>query len=249
MTIQSTLNEKNKRLTKILTKNSERKKQGVFIRWRNKENLRALQFCLSLLSFSSVKKFSKLNFLLRAKTNFVSKEVYEKIAYEVLEGVIGIYKEKNKSWKPFLPKKIPPILYSEGIEKPGNLGANFTKLRSFGIDALIITDTKVDFYNPNVIRSSVWDTFRNEYFSVTNEEVLEFLTRTKFKHLPHWWVLRLKISAKKILLKNLQSFSAQNIQGLSDFLERKRESVLVPMCGTIDSLNLSNAVAITYTKY
>ncbi len=55
--------------------------------------------------------------------------------------------------------------------------------------------------------------------------------------------------AKNIQEKNLKNKSAvlfgTEHSGLSDFWKDKGENVLIPMSGTIDSLNLSNAAAIT----
>jgi TrmH family RNA methyltransferase len=52
-------------------------------------------------------------------------------------------------------KENASIIIIESVEKPGNLGAILRSCEAFGIDALIVTDPKVDFYNPNVLRSSV----------------------------------------------------------------------------------------------
>ena len=55
-------------------------------------------------------------------------------------------------------------------------------------------------------------------------------------------------NAKVIQSKNLKERSAlifgTEHSGLSEFWENKGENILIPMSGTIDSLNLSNAVAI-----
>jgi TrmH family RNA methyltransferase len=55
--------------------------------------------------------------------------------------------------------------------------------------------------------------------------------------------------AKNIQTKNLKEKSAilfgTEHSGLSGFWKDKGENVLIPMSGSIDSLNLSNAAAIT----
>ena len=131
------------------------------------------------------------------------------------------------------------------MEKPGNLGAILRSCEAFGIDALIITDAKVDFYNPNVIRSSVGCVFGMKIYQSTNEETFKFLEKNKFN-------LYTKIMDenseaifdRKINEKSAVLFGTEH-SGLSDFWVEKGENTLIPMIGTIDSLNLSNAVAIT----
>ena len=66
------------------------------------------------------------------------------------------------------------------MEKPGNLGAILRSCEAFGIDALIVTDAKVDFYNPNVIRSSVGCLFGMNVFQTSNEELYHFLKENGF---------------------------------------------------------------------
>lgn len=52
------------------------------------------------------------------------------------------------------------------------------------------------------------------------------------------------IQEKDYTQKSALLFGTEH-SGLSSFWKNKGENVLVPMIGTIDSLNLSNAVAIT----
>ena len=40
------------------------------------------------------------------------------------------------------------------VEKPGNLGAILRSVEAFGGAGVILSDPVVDFFNPNVIRSS-----------------------------------------------------------------------------------------------
>jgi putative rRNA methylase len=133
----------------------------------------------------------------------------------------------------------------ESIEKPGNLGAVLRSCEAFGIDALVITDSRTDFYNPNVIRSSVGCLFGMNFFQAENQEVVDFLKKNDFQI----FTTIMNTDSKGINEKNLTGKSAivfgTEHSGLSDFWRRKGENIIVPMAGTIDSLNLSNAVAIS----
>ena len=244
MTIESLQNEKIKNLNRLITDNRFRKKSGVFVVEGKQENERALQFGFENIEFYICENIFGINHP-EGKIHFVSSQVYEKLAYRgSSEGIIGIYKTKEFNLNEFSPKENASIIVVESVEKPGNLGAILRSCEAFGIDALIVTDTKVDFYNPNVLRSSVGCFFGMNVFSATNEETLAFLQKNNFKI----YTTFMDESAEDLYKKNFTEKSAlffgTEHSGLSDFWLNKGENILIPMSGTIDSLNLSNAVAI-----
>ena len=145
----------------------------------------------------------------------------------------------------YQPSENASIIILEGIEKPGNLGAILRSCEAFGIEALIITDPKVDFYNPNVIRSSVGCIFGMNIFSSKNEELLSFLKENQFQIFTTLMSQDAQSIHEKDYTKKFAILFGTEHSGLSNFWKSKGDNVLVPMVGTIDSLNLSNAVAIT----
>lgn len=243
--IESTQNQKIKYLSRLNTDNRFRKKEKIFAVEGRQENERATQFQFENIEYFICEDIFGSNFP-KGKINLVSPQIYEKIAYRgSSEGIIGLYKEKNNPLKNFAVKENTSVIILEGIEKPGNLGAILRSCEAFGIDALIITNSKTDFYNPNVIRSSVGCLFGMNVFSTENEELLEFLNENEFQI----FTTLMSQSAKNIYEKDFSKKSAlifgTEHSGLSDFWKDKGENILVPMTGTIDSLNLSNAVAIS----
>lgn len=244
MIIESLQNEKIKNLNRLITDNRFRKKSGIFVVEGKQENERALQFGFENVEFYICENIFGINHP-EGKIHFVSSQVYEKLAYRgSSEGIIGIYKTKEFNLNEFSPKENASIIVVESVEKPGNLGAILRSCEAFGIDALIVTDTKVDFYNPNVLRSSVGCFFGMNVFSASNEETLAFLQKNNFKI----YTTFMDESAEDLYQKNFTEKSAlffgTEHSGLSDFWLNKGENILIPMAGTIDSLNLSNAVAI-----
>ena len=244
MIIESLQNEKIKNLNRLITNNRFRKKSGIFVVEGKQENERALQFGFENIEFYICENIFGINHP-EGKIHFVSSQVYEKLAYRgSSEGIIGIYKTKEFNLNEFSPKENASIIVVESVEKPGNLGAILRSCEAFGIDALIVTDTKVDFYNPNVLRSSVGCFFGMNVFSASNEETLAFLQKNNFKI----YTTFMDESAEDLYKKNFTEKSAlffgTEHSGLSDFWLNKGENILIPMSGTIDSLNLSNAVAI-----
>ncbi len=243
--IESPQNEKIKYLTRLSTDNRFRKKSGLFVVEGKQENERAQKFDYEPTEFYICESIYS-DILPADKVHLVSEKVYEKIAYRgSSEGVIGIYKEKQNNLERFIPKANSSIIIVEGTEKPGNLGAILRSCEAFGIDALIVTDPKTDFYNPNVIRSSVGCLFGMNIFQSTNEEVLAFLIKNKFQIFPTMMSADAEDLQDRDFTKKSAIIFGTEHSGLSDFWVDKGENTLIPMTGTIDSLNLSNAVAIT----
>jgi TrmH family RNA methyltransferase len=245
MTIESLQNEKIKNLNRLITDNRFRKKSGIFVVEGKQENERAVQFGFENVEFYICENIFGINHP-EGKIYFVSSQVYEKLAYRgSSEGIIGIYKTKEFNLNEFSLEENASVIVVESVEKPGNLGAILRSCEAFGIDALIVTDTKVDFYNPNVLRSSVGCFFGMNVFSASNEETLAFLQKNNFKI----YTTFMDESAEDLFKKNFTEKSAlffgTEHSGLSDFWLNKGENILIPMSGTIDSLNLSNAVAIS----
>lgn len=152
--IESLQNDKIKNLLRLSSDNRFRKKSGVFVVEGKQENERALKYGYECQEFFICESIYNNDFP-KAKIHLVSDKIYEKIAYRgTSEGIIGIYQTQNSSLQNFKPKENSSIIIVEGVEKPGNLGAILRSCEAFGIDALIVTDAKIDFYNTNVIRSS-----------------------------------------------------------------------------------------------
>jgi len=245
MLIESFQNEKIKNITKLLTDNRFRKKSGVFVVEGQQENERAQKYQFEANEFFVCENIFKGE-LPKEKIHYVTEKVYEKIAYRgSSEGIIGIYKVKEAELKTFKPESNSTIIIVEGVEKPGNLGAILRSCEAFGVDALIVTDAKADFYNPNVIRSSVGCLFGMQVFQSENIETLEFLNNNDF----NIYTTIMDESSEDLYKRDFSQKSAvlfgTEHSGLSDFWSGKGKNTLIPMSGSIDSLNLSNAVAIT----
>ena len=244
MIIESAQNEKIKYITRLITDNRFRKKEDVFVVEGKQENERALKFGFDAQEFYIAESIFK-EALPKGKTHLVTDKIYDKIAYRgSSEGIIGIYRTKTSDLKDFKPKENSSIIVVESIEKPGNLGAILRSCEAFGIDALIVTDAKVDFYNPNVIRSSVGCLFGMNIFSSSNEETFNYLKENNYQI----YTTIMDQESEKIQTRNLKQKSAvlfgTEHSGLTDFWVGKGKNTIIPMSGSIDSLNLSNAVAI-----
>lgn len=245
MLIESFQNEKIKNVTRLLTDNRFRKKSGIFVVEGQQENDRAQKYHFEATEYFVCESIFKGE-IPKGKIHYVSEKVYEKTAYRgTSEGIIGIYKAKESHLNTFKPKESSTVIIVEGVEKPGNLGAILRSCEAFGIDALIVSDAKADFYNPNVIRSSVGCLFGMDVFQAENPEALEFLNKNHF----NIYTTIMDETSEDLYKRDFTEKSAvvfgTEHSGLSDFWDGKGKNTLIPMVGSIDSLNLSNAVAIT----
>ncbi|MFN8341516.1 MAG: RNA methyltransferase [Cyclobacteriaceae bacterium] len=175
----------------------------------------------------------------------VSREVFEKIAIrENSGGVVAVAKQKVHRLEDLVPGPNPLILVLEAVEKPGNLGAILRTADAAGVDAVIICDPQTDFYNPNVVRSSIGCLFTVPLAAASSADTIAWLEQ----HGIAIYCTYLKAS-KPYDEVNYSQPSAfimgTEATGLSDeWVQRSSQNIIIPMRGRIDSMNVSNAAAI-----
>lgn len=247
--ITSTQNPKIKNLI-ALEKPRERRKQCLFVIEGKKEIALALEagykignlfFCEEIIPLAEVKALAKHDPLLIP----VSKEVFEKVAIrEGTGGVIAVAEMKTHRLDQLtLPDK-PLVLVLEAVEKPGNLGAILRTADAAGVDAVVICDPLTDFYNPNVIRSSVGCVFTTPLASASSEETLAWLRQH------HVTVFCTYLQASKPYHQQNYTGATAIVMGteatgLSDtWVNNADANIIIPMAGKIDSMNVSTATAV-----
>jgi TrmH family RNA methyltransferase len=247
--ISSTQNPKIKSLL-TLEKPRERRKQQLFIIEGKREIQWAIEagykignifYCEEIISLSELGEELIADKLVIP----VSKEVFDKIAIrENSGGVIAVAEMKAHSIDQIKLSQVPLILILESVEKPGNLGALLRTADAAGIDAVIICDPQTDFYNPNVIRSSVGCVFTKQIASATSEETIEWLkknnitiycTYLKASHPYH------EVDYKKACAIVMGTEAT----GLSPlWVQNSDANIIIPMQGKIDSMNVSTSAAV-----
>lgn len=175
----------------------------------------------------------------------VSKEVFEKIAVrETSGGMLAVAEQKTHRLEEIQLSKNPLLLILESVEKPGNLGAILRTADAAGVDAVIICDPQTDFYNPNVIRSSVGCVFTKQIASATSEETIAWLKKGNL----HIFCTYLKASKPYHEIDFTQPSAivmGTEATGLSDvWVKNSTSNIIIPMGGKIDSMNVSTAAAV-----
>lgn len=244
--ITSTSNPKIK-WVKSLQKNSTRKDEGVFVVEGSKEvgyavdnefRLRSIFVCSEI--YGEITPFGD-----DIEVYSINKDCFEKIAYRgSSDGVIAVFHTKEKKLDDVTMGENPFFIVVESIEKPGNLGAIIRTADGAGADGVIVCDEKVDIYNPNVIRASVGTVFSTQVISTGVKSLLDFLNKHE---ITAFGAILSDISTKyseSDFTKPTAIILGDEHNGLSSTMQSNSEPIQIPMLGTNDSLNVSNAAAI-----
>jgi TrmH family RNA methyltransferase len=248
-TLSSTQNPKIKSLL-ALDKPRERRKQQLFIIEGKREIQWAIEAGYKIGNIFYCEEIITKEELGQALTDDrliipVTKEVFDKIAIrENSGGVIAVAEMKAHSIGQIKLSKNPLLLILESVEKPGNLGAILRTADAAAIDAVIICDPQTDFYNPNVIRSSVGCVFTTQIASATSEETIAWLKKEEISI----FCTYLKASKPYHKLdynKPCAIVMGTEASGLSPiWVENSSANIIIPMLGKIDSMNVSTSAAV-----
>lgn len=252
--ISSPQNPLIKQLLLLSEKSRERKKQGLFVIEGIREiqlaiqggyHIKTLVCCDEIITSGDREKIEQ-QISTHFETIFISREVYEKLAYRgSTEGIIALVETKNKTLEDIIfTTKHPLILIAEATEKPGNIGALLRTADAARLDAVIIANPKTDLYNPNIIRSSIGCVFTNQVVQGTTEEIIDFLKARNIN------IYCAALQASKTYTScDFTAASALVVgteaEGLSPlWLENSTQNIIIPMQGVIDSMNVSVAAGI-----
>jgi RNA methyltransferase, TrmH family len=174
-----------------------------------------------------------------------SDNVFEKLAYrESTSGVVAILKTRQHTLRNLNLPKNALVLVLESVEKPGNLGAMLRTADAAGVDAVIVCDPLTDFYNPNVVRSSIGAVFTCNLASASSSETISFLKANAIS------IFCTHLEASESYYKmNFTSAAAIVVgtesTGLSELWTAHSDAnIIIPMHGTVDSMNVSVSAAI-----
>lgn len=246
-----------KQAIQLKNKARERKEQGLFIA----EGLREIRLAL-LNGFEATHLFydptqtvqSTIDHTLKGavippkEIITVDQSVFDKIAYRTgVPNIVGIF--KNKSQNDVLPlafenNQQPFILVLEGIEKPGNLGAILRTADAAGVDAVFICEPDFDLYNPNAIRASLGAIFTLSIFDISSKTAVTFLKKQGVTIYATYLE-----AAKPIYQCDFTTPCAlvlgAEASGISKFwVEQADQTIIIPMSGQVDSMNVSASAAI-----
>jgi RNA methyltransferase, TrmH family len=176
----------------------------------------------------------------------LSRDAFAKCAYrERPEGLVGVARQWVDDLSDLVLSPQPLLLVAEGIEKPGNLGSLLRSADAAGCEAVILCNSRVDRFNPNVIRSSTGVVFSMPIVTAGRTAITEFLKRHNIVS-----VATTPDTPTSLYDVDLTSAIAVVVgsedTGLSDeWLNDSDICVRLPMLGQADSLNVAMATVVT----
>ena len=171
----------------------------------------------------------------------VSAPVLEKIS---LRGNPSGFVAVLRQWEAPLaaiPTKDALVLVVESIEKPGNLGGMIRSANAAGA-SVVVADATTDLFNSNVIRASMGTLFTTPVAVASTTDTLAWLDENRinvFSTTPSATQAHSDVDFTQPSALVVGSEST----GLTD-VWFGREQILIPMTGTIDSLNASVSAGI-----
>lgn len=141
------------------------------------------------------------------------------------------------------------IIVLDKVQDPGNLGTIIRVADAAGFKDIILTKGSVDCYNEKCVRSSMGSIFNMNIVYMEELQLIQFLKEKKYKFL----VTALEnnsIEYTNITLseKNAIIFGSEG-NGVSDnFLKVADETVIIPIYGSAESLNVAMASGIILYK-
>jgi len=238
-----------------LSKKKNRTQEKLFVIEGQREITRALACGLRLHSlFESIENTESLIDAISTTDNFYNyqlpPDLFIKASYRANPtGHLAIFFKPNTNLKQFdqnfgLKIKDIIVLVIESPEKPGNVGALLRTADAVGVDCTIITNPKLDLFNPNVIRAAAGTFFSHPIYLANNETTIKLLKQNKIK------IICTTPNAKQYYheIKYTKPFAivaGAEDQGLSNqMLNTADQTIKIPMRGIADSLNLSVATAV-----
>ncbi len=174
-----------------------------------------------------------------------SASVFRKISYrDSPDGLMALSPLVGKPLAELDLPETPLLLIAEDLEKPGNLGTILRTADATGVDAVIVCDQRTDLSNPNIIRASIGTLFFLPVAEATTEETIAWLRLRGIQA-----VATSPAAEHDYTDINMRQATAIIVgaedEGLSQqWLEAADETVVIPMLGRNDSLNVSTAAAI-----
>jgi len=251
--ISSLSNKKIKNIALLMRKQSERREQGLMVVEGEKEIRQALAGGIITDSVFICPEIAVNKNLVDAckaacppeNIFYITREIFAKVAYrDDSGGIIFLGRSRYYTLDQIVLPPHPLIIILENVEKPGNLGAILRTCDAAGVDLLIVCDTETDIYNPNVIRSGIGCVFTKKVIACSSDDAINWLKRNNINILAAALQTDEFYHHADLTVSSALVFGTEATGLTSKWLEAADRIIKIPMLGTIDSLNVSNSVAI-----
>ncbi len=236
----------------LLQKHKERITQNLFTIEGIKEIEKAVKsnytidsafFCREIISANEVETILPVDKI--SGIFEVSKQVFIKMAYrDNSGGIIVCAKSKSHRTEDLKLKENPLILVIESVEKPGNIGALYRTADAAGIDAVIISNPVSDLYNPNTIRASLGCVFTVPTVLTSGKKAIDFLSANQINIYPTSLKASVAYHTVDFTKASAIIMGAEAVGISSIWVESAKQTIIIPMKGEADSMNVSTAAAV-----
>ena len=182
-----------------------------------------------------------------AKVFCVDQPVFEKLAFgDRAEGVLAVAATPETHLEECQLPESPLVAVLEGVEKSGNVGAVVRSADAAGLDTVVVADGRTDLFNPNAIRASLGTIFTLPVCAAASAETIAWLHRNDLA------IYAARVDgAVPYTDVDYRSGTAivlgSEAKGLSDaWSDESVTSVVLPMLGAADSLNVSATAAVLF---
>lgn len=182
----------------------------------------------------------------RVEIVHLSRAAYEKVAYrEGPDGLLAVVGRVGTALADLHVEGPDHLsLVSQGVEKPGNLGAMLRTADAAGVDAVVAADPVTDWGNPNVVRASKGTVFAVPVASATTAQVLDWISGNEIRLVvttPETDLLHTDVdyTGRVAIAVGSEKHGADDT-----LLQAATHRVRIPMHGRANSLNVAASAAI-----
>ena len=230
---------------KLKQKANFRKKEKKFIVEGQKEIDLCIKsnFKIDMIFISNKKKYTKID-KLNIKTHEIDDYLVKKIIYRESEGIFAIVNYKYFDIEKIKLNDDELFLILENPEKPGNIGAIMRTFEASGFKNIVLSNSKIEIFNPNTIRASLGSIFSLNIFQTKTDEIINFLDKNNFRIYGSF--IKSNTDYKKINFKKRCAIvmGPEKSSISTKFINKSHKLLSIPLHGKVDSLNLSVATAI-----
>ena len=175
----------------------------------------------------------------------VAEEPFRKASYrDRPEGLLAVATQFDTGMARLDLSGTPLLLVAEGIEKPGNLGTMLRTAEAAGASGVIVADPTTDPFNPNVVRASLGTLFTVPLAIATTEEAVGALRAGGVRIVATTPAGDMAHFAADLTVPSAIAVGSEQY-GLSEgWLAAADLRVVIPMPGSVDSLNAAMAAGI-----
>jgi TrmH family RNA methyltransferase len=175
----------------------------------------------------------------------VTDEPFRKASYrDRPEGLLAVAERFGTGLDRIPTGGSPLLLVAESIEKPGNLGTMLRTAEAAGAAGVIVADPATDPFNPNVVRASLGTLFSVPLAVADSASVVAFLRTGNIRILtatPAGAVAHFEadMTGRVAIVIGSEQYGLT-----ATWLHAADQALVIPMPGSVDSLNAAMAAGI-----